>query len=278
MWWKVLLVSCAVAARNVWAHAGWERIDGTLDFVAVGRAGVWGVRSDDDYVYYRTGIYENEASSGTGWGLLTNVNADLEQISSGMDTVWGVGRSGEVWARLLVIGVDSDGLDGSWPLLENKNNAQRMKQVYVSSTSNQVWGIDVEDRVRRRTGIMGDIVDGDGWETIDTKLTYEEDGDLKFVSVGRAGVWAVNSKGKVFHRTGTFENEDSSGTGWKHVGGVALKQISSGNGEVWVTTIEKLKDSDWQEIEGRLKQVYVSSSSNQVWGVMEDGSVYRRIR
>ncbi|XP_019614936.1 PREDICTED: delta-like protein D isoform X2 [Branchiostoma belcheri] len=362
------LVHCDVQA------CGWERIDGKFkfNFVTVGRAGVWGVRSDNE-VFYRTGTYENEASVGTDW---TNVvNVPFTSISSGIEVVWAVHKHSDVF--LIYV----EPRKGS-PLQVHtrvKTAKQALKQVYVSSTSNQMWGIDNEDHAQRRTGITTDTPFGTGWETIDLTswISFVSwfTGSLSLktfvsVSIGRAGVWAVGSDHKVYYRTGTFENEDSTGTGWEHVGGVSLKQISSGNGEVWGVgtdnkihvlgkchfpfayegelyysctnvshdhpwcsltadyqgkwkncdechfpfkykgktyysctnvghnrpwcsltadyqgewkdcdgiTSETLLGSDWQPVEGRLKQVYVSSSSNQVWGVMPDGTVYRRIR
>ena len=51
------------------------------------------------------------------------------------------------------------------------------------------------------------------------------------VSVGPAGVWGVNGRKQIFHRTGTFGDVDSKGTGWRGVDG-SLVQITSRPGQV----------------------------------------------
>ncbi|XP_078617645.1 uncharacterized protein LOC144885598 [Branchiostoma floridae x Branchiostoma japonicum] len=112
--------------------------------------------------------------------------------------------------------------------------------------------------------------------------------DLESVSVGRAGVWGVNSNFQIFYRTGTAGNETSPGTAWLPVSG-GLNQISSGDGEVWGTDVNNFvfvrrgisadtpEGSSWEFIEGSMREVQISASSNQVWGVDTAQHVYRRL-
>ncbi|XP_035691376.1 neurogenic locus notch homolog protein 1-like [Branchiostoma floridae] len=112
-------------------------------------------------------------------------------------------------------------------------------------------------------------------------------GRLKFVSVGRSGVWGVNSNNQIYYRTGTYGDEASAGTGWVNIAG-SLKQISSGNNIVWGVngnddiyirlgiSWSSPSGSSWRHIPGKLKQVHVSPTSNQVWGVNSGDNIYQR--
>ncbi|XP_078679919.1 uncharacterized protein LOC144915421 isoform X2 [Branchiostoma floridae x Branchiostoma belcheri] len=130
-----------------------------------------------------------------------------------------------------------------------------------------------------RTCISTNAGTGTGWQYVS--------GRLKFVSVGRSGVWGVNSNDQIYYRTGTFRDEASAGSGWVRIDG-ALKQISSGDNIVWgVNSNDDIyirqgicwsspAGTSWRNIPGKLKQVHVSPTSNQVWGVNSGNSIYRR--
>ncbi|XP_019639146.1 PREDICTED: uncharacterized protein LOC109481108 [Branchiostoma belcheri] len=93
----------------------------------------------------------------------------------------------------------------------------------IHSGKNVLWVIGTQDSY-----IYGD--------TIVRKVKYDWesiDGCKRSISVGRAGVWAVDSSGEVYHRAGTFLNETSRGEGWVRVPGVALQQVDVGDGIVW---------------------------------------------
>ncbi|CAH1245826.1 KLKB1 [Branchiostoma lanceolatum] len=183
-------------------------------------------------------------------------------------------------------GISSNSPGGeSWTQVRGK-----LKQVHVSPTSNQVWGVDSRDWIWRRTGITASKPGGTRWERI-----AGPDGGvgLKFVSVGRAGVWGVDKSGQVFYRTETCGDEASAGKRWVPVdisNSGSLKQITSGHGEVWGVnsndqifvrrgiSAETPEGSGWEPIkDNSLTEVYVSSSSNQVWGVDAKGSIFRRL-
>ncbi|KAI8495464.1 hypothetical protein Bbelb_269190 [Branchiostoma belcheri] len=131
-------------------------------------------------------------------------------------------------------------------------------------------------------GLSGSIPFTDAvhsWQQISGQL-------MKFVSVGRSGVWAVDNYDRIYYRTGTYQNEASPGTGWVRIDG-ELEQISSGNNIVWGVNRNNIwirtgisarypKGTGWRQIPGQLKQVHVSPTSNQVWGVNSGRSVFRR--
>ncbi|XP_035663692.1 uncharacterized protein LOC118407334 [Branchiostoma floridae] len=251
----------------------WQQIGGGLKSVSVGRAGVWGV-SGTGQVLCRIGTYENETSPGTGWA---GIPGGLDQVSSGINIVWGFNVHNDVFVRS---GISAGSPGGSgWTTVPGK-----LRQVSVSSSSNQVWGIDPAGNVLRRTGITQDNPTGTDWQQIPSDLGL----DLESVSVGRAGVWGVNSNYQIFYRTGTAGNETSPGTAWLPVSG-GLAQISSGDGEVWGADVNNYvfvrrgisagtpEGTSWEYIEGNMREVHISASSNQVWGVDTTGNVFRRL-
>ncbi|XP_019622064.1 PREDICTED: LOW QUALITY PROTEIN: uncharacterized protein LOC109468248 [Branchiostoma belcheri] len=141
----------------------------------------------------------------------------------------------------------------------------RIKQISVSSSTNQVWALDEDGRPLRRTGITQTVPqgidsktpEGKSWQVVGAtnmkevsvssrtgqlwavELSVKSDweameGCAVSVSVGRAGVWiVVNTEGEVYHRVGTFFNETSRGEAWVHVPGITLQQVAVGDGVVW---------------------------------------------
>ncbi|XP_066302848.1 lectin L6-like [Branchiostoma lanceolatum] len=111
-------------------------------------------------------------------------------------------------------------------------------------------------------------------------------GLLTSISVGSKGVWGVNPYDSIFYRLGTLEHGASSGSGWAHVE-FRLKQISSGhsvwgvnaNDDIFIRqgiTSSNPTGTGWLNIEGKLKQLDVSSTADQVWGVNMHNYIYRR--
>ncbi|CAH1254013.1 CHRNB3 [Branchiostoma lanceolatum] len=114
------------------------------------------------------------------------------------------------------------------------------------------------------------------------------DGLLKFVSVGSKGVWGVDQNDDIFYRSGTSGNGTTSGSNWVNIAG-KLKQISSGH-SVWGVnanddiflrqgvTASNPTGTAWLQVVGKLKQLDVSSTANQlcVWGVDSNNNVLRR--
>ncbi|XP_066278495.1 lectin L6-like isoform X2 [Branchiostoma lanceolatum] len=86
-------------------------------------------------------------------------------------------------------------------------------------------------------------------------------GNLKYVSVGASGVWGVNRGGYIFYRVGTYGNEVSSGSSWQPVRPGISPNNPTGTG--------------WQRINGKLKMVNVSPTSNAVWGVDRNNAIFK---
>ncbi|XP_078700194.1 uncharacterized protein LOC144926975 isoform X3 [Branchiostoma floridae x Branchiostoma belcheri] len=220
---------------------GWEVV-GTERFlqISVGHVGVWAVYNHNTVVY-RVGTYGNSKTAGSHWqavhiGLVTNFLFNFEktprgydwiheidQIHSGKNVLWVIGtQDSYIYGDTIVRkGISSETPGGKrW----ETTRAVNMKEISVSSRTGQLWAVERGFRVLRSPFYCEVTVKYD-WESID--------GCKRSISVGRAGVWAVDSSGEVYHRAGTFLNETSRGDGWVRVPGVALQQVDVGDGIVW---------------------------------------------
>ena len=65
------------------------------------------------------------------------------------------------------------------------------------SDNGHVWGINRAQKIFRRSG--------DSWQHIG--------GAAIQVSVGKSGVWVVNSGNNIYYRTGTYGDINTGGTG-----------------------------------------------------------------
>ncbi|XP_033640631.1 lectin L6-like [Asterias rubens] len=113
------------------------------------------------------------------------------------------------------------------------------------------------------------------------------DGLLKHASVGRAGMWGVNSGDNIFYRVGSYDDETNTGDSWVQLDG-ALKQVDVGRDVVWGVnsddgifyrqgiTAGTPVGTGWVLVEGLLKHVSVSQKGH-VWGVNAGDDIYHRI-
>ncbi|XP_035697092.1 perivitellin-2 31 kDa subunit-like isoform X1 [Branchiostoma floridae] len=246
----------------------WKPIDGSMKYVSVGSNGVWGV-DHNNAIFYRSGTFENEASSGTDW---VNVEGQLKQVASGY-AVWGIGTTNLIYTRLGTSARNPTGT--AWEQI-----AGGLKQIDVSSTAYSVWGVNRHDYIYRRVGITADTPAGTHWQNIA--------GRLKFVSTGSAGVWGANVHNQVFYRTGTYGNEASAGIGWDYIRGQLLKQVSSGDNVVWgVDTNNKVyiregispstpTGTEWRQLPEKMEQVEANPRFQLAWGV-NSTDVFQRV-
>ncbi|XP_078600334.1 uncharacterized protein LOC144875296 isoform X2 [Branchiostoma floridae x Branchiostoma japonicum] len=230
-------------------------------------------KSENDAVIYRTGF------------------------SAKYETVWDRSDSKEPSAP--------DVLQSEWLKI-----GEGIKQISVSTSTNQVWALDIDGRPLRRTGISKSAPQGTGWEVV-------QNGTEQFlhISVGRAGVWAVSDDSTVMYRVGTFRSEGTSGTSWQTVhidskitsslfnfkafpveidwSGHKIDRIHSGKDFVWIiasyssftygyTIVRKGITWDnpvgafWESIQtANMKEVSVSSRTGQLWAVELGGRVWR---
>jgi len=98
-------------------------------------------------------------------------------------------------------------------------------------------------------------------------------GKFSNVEVGRAGVWAVNDKSKVFVRNPKYKR-------WQIIPG-SLTQISVGSNVWGVNKANNIfmrtsphPKAPWRRVNGALKHVSVSDR-NTVWGVNKHDQIYR---
>ncbi|KAI8490969.1 hypothetical protein Bbelb_313880 [Branchiostoma belcheri] len=148
---------------------------------------------------------------------------DIDWIHSGKDFLWVIGSFPKFSHGFTIVrkGIDSKTPEGkSWQVV----GATNMKEISVSSRTGQLWAVELSDKVWRSPFYCEISVKSD-WEAMT--------GCAVSVSVGRAGVWIVNTEGEVYHRVGTFFNETSRGEAWLHVPGITLQQVAVGDGVVW---------------------------------------------
>ena len=101
-------------------HAGvgtahhFTEIDNEYDIVQIeiGEFGVFGVNASGQ-IFFRVGTHQNSGSAGTRWQGLPGL---LSQISVGMNNVWGVNRSNQVymWDEVNVTFNEQGEIGGGW--------------------------------------------------------------------------------------------------------------------------------------------------------------------
>ncbi|XP_066273593.1 perivitellin-2 31 kDa subunit-like [Branchiostoma lanceolatum] len=160
----------------------------------------------------------------------------------------------------------------------------------------------------RRTGISQLTPQGTGWKMVGTEK-------FLYISVGRAGVWAVYNDSTVMYREGTFRTAETAGTSWQAVhidtkitsslfnfkafpvetgwSGHSIDRIHSGKDFVWIIasyphftygytivrkgiTLDSPEGTSWDSAQtANMKEVSVSSRTGQLWAVEIGGRVWR---
>lgn len=134
-------------------------------------------------------------------------------------------------------------------------------------TNEIVWGVTGirgNDGIFYRKGLRGE------WKRIDN--------GLRQVTVGPLGLIGVNAKGDMYHRTGTYDDPTSEGTGWQKLAkpiGSTIQYASWGNSAAWVVDLanniyytKTIQNNSgelsfaFEKIPGRLK--HISSSAGIV--------------
>ncbi|KAI8512191.1 hypothetical protein Bbelb_088300 [Branchiostoma belcheri] len=245
----------------------WKQIDGNLAQISSGKGIVWGVNSRGK-IYVRTGITD-KVSHGKDWRLVTGQPLRSVCVSSSSNFVWGVSTTGTVWRRTGI------------------TNGNLIVQGRMLKTP--VWGVSTTGTVCiwKRTGIATGNLIGTGWQQVPGGSAIR--GGLSYVSIGYCGVW-----GRDVRRKGL------GGTGWAQVTGYQLVSISVGYNVVWgVSAIGQVfirigpaklspgytppnngteaSGTAWRLVGGSLTQIYVSSSSNRVWGCGLSHHIYLRV-
>merc|ERR1719318_2284393 len=181
--------------------------------------------------------------------------------------VWGVNKEGDVYKREDV-GTDRNPTGRGWTRI---NAPKPMKQLDVHDGT--VWAIGTDDSIWYSRN-------GNGWKQID--------GLLKVVSVGKAGVWGVNSKDEIFYRQGTSVNPKSDGTGWVKTDGrlsyIDVPFAGNAEQEVWGVNSEgKIYRKKWSknviyprwELMGRREMKQLAVAEGRVWAVAKDDTIWQ---
>jgi len=188
---------------------------------------VWGVNAADQ-IFFRSGMTAGH-SLGTAWQYL---EGSLSQIAVGYpafwnvgEHVWGVNSVGEVFFR--------NGVTLGYPMGTGWERVEgNLKWISVGTYlldgilgNAVVWGVNSNDDVFFRTGIIPSRPTGTGWQGIPGKKMSQ-------VAAGPDGarVWAVNATGSIFYRATTETPADillHTGSAWVEVDGL-LKQIAVG--------------------------------------------------
>ena len=106
----------------------WQKKDGALKCVSVGKCGVWGVNKCDE-IWYRKCTYGLPSCSlDEEW---TNIGGKLKQLSCGDDIVWGVSACNDIWVRTEICEENPTGT--GWNQIGGK-----LKYISVWSSTNEV--------------------------------------------------------------------------------------------------------------------------------------------
>jgi len=246
----------------------WMIQTGRLQDISIGQCGLWGTHSGG--VWYREGTYDNDGL-GTKW---TSIRGLMIKVSAGIDVVWGTNPNG-VFVRSGI--TDEQHIGITWEKV--KDSPAGLDIISVNSANNDVWAT-TKNQIYHREGITLENPMGIKWKLID--------GNMKYVSVGSSGVWALENS-SVRYRTGTRDSDRSDGTGWTNVDGATCFSIASGYNLVLCQgphdfiyarvgiSDENPTGTDWKKIDGQLTKISMNSMQHAVWGVNRGLHIYKRI-
>jgi hypothetical protein len=196
----------------------------------------------------------------------------MSQIAaSPTGALWGVKAAGTVHYR---------DASGSWTDIPGG-----LKQIAVGGT--HVWGVAWNDQLYYR--------ESNSW--------VQKEGTLKQLAVAPNGeVWGLSSTGAIYFRQGPSSRRRIS-TSWHHVTSGNLQQIAVGaestqccgswscstaepcvwgiaNNKAYLYSPPTFRsyswywEGSWEDKGANLKQISVSQSSTEVWGLSSDGRIY----
>ncbi|XP_070178984.1 perivitellin-2 31 kDa subunit-like isoform X1 [Littorina saxatilis] len=272
---SVLFLASLDTCGSCKTNARWQRLSGAFQFstVSVGPSGVWGITSKEGYTAHRVGTYGTSGSTnGTEWNRITESDKGaLRQLSVGDGAIWGITVHGNVACRG---GITKDAVFGTYWLAW----ANKRRDIAVSAKG-QLVGISEDGHFMYREGLNSQCTSKGNWVGTRSELS------LSRISVGAAGIWAVDDQQNVFYRPGTLGDNGAVGNGWQHVPGF-LKTISVGtshvigvspNQHIWRrdgVTETNPGGTKWVQIPGTLVDVDTTDDVCSVWGVQENGSMW----
>ncbi|XP_066924294.1 tectonin beta-propeller repeat-containing protein 2-like [Clytia hemisphaerica] len=249
----------------------WITVPGQLESLGVGQAGVWGVIRN--VPYYLSDTYDDSENTKGKW---VKVGGTMKEVSVGIDIVWGINPVG-IFSRTGMS--DENPAGNTWEPVPQPAG-DKLTSVSVNSASNDIWASSTT-KVYHRQGVTLTNPRGSSWKHIPYNT------NLKQVTVGLAGVWALDFAGRVKYRTNTRDSEGGDGDAWQNVDG-AFVWISAGDGLVmavdpWMfvnvrlgVTEENPTGNSWQRLtDGRVSRVALNSMEHTIWGSSLWG-VYKR--
>ncbi|KAF2895160.1 hypothetical protein ILUMI_11013 [Ignelater luminosus] len=195
-----------------------------------------------DYVRRRR-WYRRCAIATTGpWQELGHtklLDVSLEPVDSSADcaiSVWALASGGQAMIR---VGVSQSNPMGT--VWEHVNSDQALSSISCGPY-NQVWAIGKNGCAYWRVGIRSDKLDGDSWACVEPPSGAQ----LKQISVGQIGVWAVDNMGRLYVRK-EVSHVFPEGTSWHCITAdppvlssasntSGFKQVSVGKTQVWAVT------------------------------------------
>jgi len=234
-------------------RGGWTLVPGrSLKQISIGPVGTFGVDKNDD-IFYRVGTNETKDSAGSDWQRLPG---KLSWISAGLNAVWGVNASNEIYC-LSPVKFRWHGTDRHVDFTRSKWERiyGGLKQISVSKNCDVVWGVNIHGAVYYKRSKSS----RNRWHWISGRLSQ--------VEVGDAGVFGIHKTGN-WRRSGTENgNKYSTGRGWHRilrdlaVPG-ALKSIAVGRTAIWgvdakgnVFAGQPSNQAKWRHIPGNMKQI-----------------------
>ena len=197
---------------------------------------------------------------------------------------------GAVWAlnsdRVLVReGINCRCLQGvSWKTADTgKMSMSRVRSLACGKST--VWAVDRVGRawhrhVPDRSTSMRPV-----WKKMEDRLSEGCPLDRVAVAPNDSMVWAIDTKGNVYVRTGIVE--PLHGNGWEYVNGVQAKELAVSETSVWVVSaseelVQRLGVSQsncsgdcWKKVIGNFCQISVTPF-DQLWGIKKDGQIFIR--
>lgn len=213
---------------------GWQY---AVDFPATYHA----QKSFTDYVrrrrwYRRCAVATTGPFQELGHTKLLDVSLESMNEDGAVVVVWGLAIGGQAMVRM---GVSENTPMGN--IWEYVNTDQTLTSISCGPYK-RVWATAKNGCAYWRLGITRDKIEGEQWICVEPPVGSQ----LKQISVGLAGVWCVDTRGKIHVRKEVSEMFPE-GTSWQTIqvdpgvtnfssNASAFKQVSVGRKDVWAVT------------------------------------------
>jgi len=235
----------------------WRQLD-------VGETEVWGVATQTDGIPNEENLIYKRNVDGTLTDEWELVHGRLTHVSVGKDWIWGVNEDDDVWYCENSSTEDPDTGEINWTnRCENraretspfhKDGTQQLVRLDAGET--EVWGVNAAGSVFKRD-IDGSI--RQDWIIVPSK--GDSPAKFKDVSVGEGWIWAIGSLTR-----DNLSDEDQD-----------LAPNDPGNRPIY--KCKQPCDGEWKlagNRDGRGALDQIDASEGEVWGVSDEGPVFRK--